>query len=213
MVTRSADEEKWNALTHLMGAVLALAGLVWMCVIVAGSGWTVAGVACVVYAVTLLLMFVASTLSHSFQEERKLHRYRALDQACIYLLITGTYTPLSIHCWNTLSAHLLLAVMWAISISGFVAKLFFDHRINRVSVFAYVALGWMPIIGLPFHSHWPVAPMLWVLFGGIVYSLGTMFLINDRKSKWFHPAWHMSVVFASAIHFAAVVRFVAFSGD
>jgi hemolysin III len=209
MVKRSSKEETWNAGTHLFGAVAALVGLVWMFFLVGDQWGTLPGASCLLYSVCLLLMYVMSTLSHAFEEEKRLHRFRALDQAFIYLLITGTYTPFSVYYWNTSVANALLLAMWVISIGGFIAKLFFSHRVNRVSIFAYVALGWMPIIGLPFQSHWPIQPMLWILAGGIVYSLGTLFLVNDRKAIWLHSAWHLSVMAASAIHFAAVVKFVA----
>jgi len=210
MNRRSADEERWNAGTHLLGGCLAAVGLVWMCSQFNGNWHSKSAVACVVYAFLLTLMYVMSTLSHWFDDERNLKRYRALDQACIFLLITGTYTPFSIHFWNTFVANGLLMVMWVISIAGFIAKVFFSHRVNRVSVVGYVLLGWMPILGLPFHEHWPNDAMWWVLAGGIVYSLGTIFLLNDQKAKWCHPVWHLSVIAASAIHFAAVVLFVVF---
>ena len=209
MIKRSSEEERVNAATHLMGVLLALVGLVWMSVRLSADWQSRSGIACVVYAFLLVLMYAMSTLSHWFDDEVNLKRYRALDQASIFLLITGTYTPLSIHFWNSSVANGLLITMWVISITMFVAKAFFAHRVDRVSVVGYVALGWMPIIGLPFHDHWPVEAMLWVLVGGIVYSLGVVFLLNDQKAKWCHPVWHLSVVAASVIHFAAIVKFVA----
>ena len=175
MIKRSSEEERVNAATHLMGVLLALVGLVWMSVRLSADWQSRSGIACVVYAFLLVLMYAMSTLSHWFDDEVNLKRYRALDQASIFLLITGTYTPLSIHFWDTMVANGLLIAMWAISIAGFIAKIFFSHRVNRVSVVGYVLLGWMPFLGLPFHDHWPVEAMLWVLSGGIVYSLGTIF--------------------------------------
>lgn len=208
MIRRSPDEERWNAGSHLLGGVLAAVGLVWMCFQLGGNWQSKSGIACVVYAFLLMLMYTMSTVSHWFRDDKNLSRYRSLDQACIFLLITGTYTPFSVHFWDTLVANGLLMTMWAISIAGFFAKAFFSHRVNRVSVIGYVVLGWMPILGLPFHEHWPNAAMGWVLAGGVVYSLGTIFLLNDQKGKWFHLAWHVSVIVASAIHFAAVAMFV-----
>lgn len=208
MVTRSAEEEGWNAGTHLFGAGLASVGLAWMIFRLSGNWQSVSGIASVVYAGLLVFMYSMSTLSHWYSDERKLKRFRALDQASIFLLITGTYTPLSICFWDSMVAYGLLVTMWAISITGFIAKVFFAHRVNRVSVVGYVLLGWMPIVGLPFHDHWPIEAMLWVLVGGIVYSLGTIFLLNDQKAMWCHPMWHLCVIVASAIHFAVVVKFV-----
>jgi len=192
----------------MFGGCLAFVGLLWM-VVRLGADWqSMSGIASVVYAGLLVLMYAMSTASHWFDDDRNMERFRALDQACIFLLITGTYTPLSIHFWDSAVANGLLIAMWAISIAGFIAKVFFSHRVNRVSVVGYIALGWMPILGLPFHDHWPVEAMLWVLAGGIVYSLGTIFLLNDQKAEWCHPVWHLCVITASAIHFAAVVKFV-----
>jgi len=190
MVKRSVDEERWNAGTHLFGTFLAFGGLVWMTFRFSGNWQSLAAVTCVVYASLLVLMYCMSTLSHWFEDEEKLKRFRSL---------------------SAIVANSLLIAMWTISIAGFVAKVFFSHRVNRVSVIGYVVLGWMPILGLPFHDHWPVDAMLWVLVGGIVYSLGTIFLLNDRKAKWCHPVWHLCVITASAIHFAAVAKFVVAS--
>ncbi len=209
IVNRIAEEEKWNVATHFLGALLAFGGLVWMCFRVQAPFSEATGLACVVYASLLVMMYVMSTLSHWFQDDERQTRFRTYDQAFIFLLIVGTYTPFSIQMWNTAIANGLLVAMWGIAIAGFVAKVFFAHRVNRVSIFGYIVLGWMPILGLPFHNHLPVEVMLWVLAGGIVYSLGTLFLFNDQKAKWCHPAWHVSVIVASAIHFAAVVKFVA----
>lgn len=125
MVTRSAEEEKWNAGTHLFGAGLASVGLAWLMFRPSENWQSVSGVACVVYAGLLVLMFSMSTLSHWYRDERRLKRFRSLDQASIFLLITGTYMPLSIHFWDTMVANGLLIAMWAISIAGFIAKFFF----------------------------------------------------------------------------------------
>jgi hemolysin III len=208
MVQRSAKEEHWNVATHGIGALLAMAGLVWVCVLLNADVFLLTGVACVIYALLLVLMYVMSTLSHWFRDGPNQVRFRALDQAFIFLLIVGTYTPLSFQYWNTTNANGLLMAMWCIAIAGFIAKVFFAHRVNRVSVLGYLVLGWMPVLGLPFHDYWPMAAIGWVLAGGIVYSLGTIFLLNDRKAMWCHPLWHVSVIAASAIHFAAVVKFV-----
>ena len=209
MVQRSANEESWNAGTHLLGAALALPGLVLMWMQVRSSFPSPAAVACVGYVVLLVLMYLMSSASHWFRSAERMERYRALDQAFIYLLIVGTYSPFSIHFWNSVPANLLLGVMWAIALTGFISKVFFRHRVSHVSVIGYVILGWMPVLGLPFHGQWHAACFYWVLAGGIVYSAGTIFLLNDRRAMWCHPVWHLCVMVASAIHFTAVFKFVA----
>ena len=208
MVKRSAKEESWNVATHAFGAILALGGLVWICVLSQGNWLGARSVACIVYGALLVLMYLMSTLSHVFRSDPNQARFRSCDQAFIFLLIVGTYTPFSVSFWDTGAANGLLLAMWSIAIAGFVAKIFFAHRVNRVSVIGYVVLGWMPVLGLPFHDDWPVDAMWWVFGGGVVYSLGTLFLISDQKAQWCHPVWHLSVMAASAIHFAAVMKFV-----
>lgn len=208
---RPVIEERWNAATHGFGTVLSLLGMVWIAHRLTAGTTAVSlsgGIGCIVYAITLLAMFAMSTLSHSFDDEEKMMRFRSLDQACIYLLIVGTYTPFSIEFWNHSLANLLLATMWLIAICGFVVKAFLAHRVNQVSITGYLLLGWLPIVGLPLENSQPPESMLWILAGGIIYSLGTIFLVNDQRVWWFHMAWHLSVIAASAIHFAAVAKFI-----
>lgn len=209
MVHRDLTEERWNSGTHLVAALLSVGGASWMLSIVSSPSPSAAALACVIYAVVLALMFLMSTLSHWFRDDQRMSKYRSLDQGFILILIVATYTPFSLHFWDSTFANSLLALMWLIAITGFVGKVIFARRVQQVSVLGYVLLGWMPVVGLPFHETWPVTCMLWILAGGVVYSVGTLFLINDRKYHWCHPVWHLLVMVAAAIHFYAVARFVA----
>jgi len=190
---------------------MAVVGSCWLIGQMTGKVSTAVFVAVVIYATSLVTMYVMSTLSHSFTDEKRFKRFRALDQGCIFLLIVGTYTPISVYHWNTLPANILLGLMWTIAIFGFVSKVFVRHKVDRVSVWIYVALGWMPTIGLLLHEHWPHQCAMWILVGGLIYSAGVGFLLNDQKANWAHPAWHLMVMLASAVHFGAITRFVVWS--
>jgi hemolysin III len=211
---RSDRQENWNAATHAAGAILAVAGLIWIAVCLRTNLFAATSMAAIVYGTTLVLMYVMSALSHWFADDERLNRFRALDQGCIYLIIVGTYTPFSIRYWNDPFGNSLLATMWIIAMTGFVFKTCFEYRVNRISVFSYLFLGWMPVIGIPFHSvesghsGGSIECLAWILAGGIVYSAGTVFLVNDRHSEWFHPIWHLFVIAGSVIHFVAVAKFV-----
>ncbi len=204
-------DERLNAATHMLGAVVAAIAGGWLVACSCEMNSTAVTCACTIYVVTLIGLYCASSLSHCFEDEHRRSLYRSLDQACIYLLIVGTYTPFSIAHLNSWWWNLVLAVMWTLAITGFISKLFFAHRIERVSIWLYVLLGWIPALaGMPFNREVPGPCMTLVVAGGIVYTAGTYFLFNDHRTTYFHAIWHTFVLAASAIHFYAVVNWVVF---
>ena len=208
---RPTLQEKWNVATHAVGAVISTAAGAWLITTMPEEVTTGKYVAVVLYLVSLVAMYIMSALSHTFTSGKPQRRFRSLDQGCIFLLIVGTYTPISVHFWNTLPANVLLGLMWMIATVGFISKVFVHHQVDHVSVWIYVALGWMPATGLLIHEHWPHQCANWILVGGLIYCAGVGFLLNDRKANWLHPAWHLMVMLASAVHFVAIVRFVVWA--
>jgi hemolysin III len=186
----------------MFGALVMMKG-----VLAAGNSRLTIG--CGVYLLSLLAVYAMSTLSHSATSVRWKSLFRQLDQAFIYLLIVGTYTPYSLaylHGWYFTA---LLIAMWSVALIGFVAKTFFAHRVEAVSVISYVTLGWMPIFAIP--TLWHVAPhgvIEAVFAGGLCYTVGTLFLTYDEHVKHFHAAWHMCVISGSACHFIGMLVFV-----
>lgn len=206
----SPHEERANTITHGIGFILSLLAGVGLIAFVAANGdlWRLLG--CSVYAASLVAVYGASTLSHSFSEPRKKHLFRILDQACIYLLIVGTYTPFSLVYLRAGPWWVFLAVMWTIALFGFCSKIIFAHRIYGIAMWTYLALGWMPILA----SFWlidmiPAPALWWMLYGGLCYTIGTAFLANDAKVSYFHAVWHLLVIAGSACHFYAILGFVA----
>jgi hemolysin III len=206
---RSEAEEFVNTVTHGIGFLLAAAGsVVMMDGVLAINNFQLA-VGCCVYLVSLMSVYAMSTLSHSATTVRWKSLFRQLDQAFIYLLIVGTYTPFSLAYLHGWQWDLLMAVMWLVAAAGFISKTFFAHQVEAVSVASYVILGWLPIVTIPtLLQTAPSGVLDAILAGGLCYTVGTIFLIYDERVKHFHAAWHLCVMSGSACHFIGMLVFV-----
>lgn len=210
---RSEAEELVNAATHGFGLAIALVGTLAMSSAVLAIADARLVLGCEVYLASLVAVYAMSTLSHSATSIRWKSLFRQLDQACIYLLIVGTYTPFSLAYLREPKWFALLGMMWAVALIGFTAKLFFAHRVEAASVVSYVLLGWLPIIAVP--TLWHTAPtgaFLAMIAGGLCYTVGTLFLVYDERVRHFHAAWHLSVIAGSACHFVGIFAFVVRGG-
>ncbi len=202
------QSEAANTLTHAVGTILAVVAAYFLVSRSLGySSLLVA--ACAAYAVTLVGVFSCSTLSHWIVDEPIRTRFRRLDQGFIYLLIVATYTPFSIVYLRETRWWVILATMWVIAIAGFTSKVIHSHRVNRVSILAYLVLGWLPALGgWPSGADIPREAVLGVIGGGVIYTLGTWFLVNDRRCWYFHACWHVLVIAAAAIHVLTTLELV-----
>ncbi len=206
---RSLAEERWNALTHGFGLALSLVGSFYLMWIVTRQGDPFRIVGCGLFSFSLVAVYAASTMSHVAQSFHWKRLYRILDQAFIYVLIVATYTPFSLAFLRTPAWFAFLALLWGLALVGFVSKLR-AHRLYGVSVSLYVALGWLPIVSAPtLMALVPRAALGWMLLGGVFYTSGTLFLVNDRKSIYMHALWHLFVIAGSVTHFFAILIFVA----
>lgn len=202
------SEETVNMLTHGFGLVLSLIGTVALVETAHARGNTLQAIGCWVYGSTLVALYGASTLSHSFENPRLRTFFRMLDQICIFLLIAGTYTPFALtYLWEG-SLWALFIAMWGCAIVGIFFKLFF-RRLRNVATSAYVVMGWIPIVAIePLTQRLPAMALFWVLAGGLLYTAGTLFLTHDRKVRYFHAVWHLFVIGGSICHYIAVMYFV-----
>jgi hemolysin III len=206
---RSAADELVNALTHALGLLLAMIGALVMASGLATLGDPRLSAGCAVYLASLIAVYAMSTLSHSASSPRWKSLFRRLDQGFIYLLIVATYTPLSLFYLRGSFWSSVLVAMWVAALFGFVAKVFFAHRIEAVSVVSYLALGWMPALAVPELLRAVPSPVLWTMFlGGLCYTVGTLFLTYDERVRHFHAAWHLCVIAGSACHFVGILLFV-----
>ncbi len=205
---RSVSDQRLNTATHAAGLVLAVVGALVMATAAVGRGdpWRLVG--CGLYLLSLVAVYAMSTLSHAVPLAWK-PLFRRLDQAFIYLLIAATYTPFSLAYLRGFWWWVLLAAIWNVALAGFVAKLFFSHRVEVVSIASYVLLGWMPIVAAPALSHTlPFGAFAWMLLGGACYTIGTLFLHYDTHIRHFHAVWHVLVIAGSTCHFLGILLFV-----
>jgi hemolysin III len=202
------EEEKINSFTHALGLVLSIIGfeLLLRRTFQSGDGWQIAG--CAVYASALVAVYAASTLSHSFEQPRLRRLFRILDQAFIFLLIAGTFTPLALTYLRGGAWWVLFGVVWTIALGGFFSKAIFAHRVDTVSAVLHVILGWLPVIAIkPMLAAVPGGLLLSMLYGGVCYTCGVFFLSRDERYPYFHAIWHLLVIAGSAFHFWGIYSY------
>jgi hemolysin III len=208
--SRSFAEEFVNSVTHGIGLILSLAGssILLSRVLSNPDPWRVVG--CSIFAAALVSVYAASTLSHAVPRVAWRRAFRILDQGCIYLLIVGTYTPFALEYLRFGWSWLFLLLMWAAALVGLLSKLLFLHRIDAVTIWSYVLLGWLPIIQTWVYLDLvPWGALTRILIGGLCYTAGTVFLVLDHRRFHFHGIWHLFVIAGSVCHFYAVFLFVA----
>lgn len=195
------DEEWANALTHGLATLISIVGTGVLVVAAARLDVGMA-VACGVYGASVTATFLSSTLSHRFLQQPWLNTFRAWDQAMIYAMIVGTYTPIAwaySHSWH---CGLTIGLMWLAAGIGILRKLLARHRINAISPTPYIALGWCPAASLFWVTPWNICGMM--LVGGLGYTAGVYFLMNDDRRKYHHAVWHLFVMSAAAIQYAGI---------
>ncbi len=201
----SPPDELANLLTHGCGLVLSIVGTAILVnrAVVHGTTLQVIGVS--IYGATLMALYAASTLSHTFEQPRLRHFFRTVDQVCIFLLIAGTFTPISLTYLHKGWWWALFASMWILALAGIICKLFYT-RLHSVTLGAYVLLGWLPAAAMkPILAAVPSTVLWWMLAGGLLYTVGTVFLMRDNRVRFFHATWHLFVIAGSACHYCAVL--------
>lgn len=200
--------EKLNALTHLVGAVLALAGAVVLVVLAAltGDPWKIVSVS--IYGLTLVALYSASVLYHSLRGRAK-NVLRELDHQSIYWLIAGSYTPFCLIALRGAWGWSLLGTVWGLALLGGLQDLRPRNDARLLSVVIYVAMGWMVLVALaPLYRALGPAGFAWVAAGGLFYTVGIVFYALDNRLRHAHGIWHLFVLAGSASHYVAILRLV-----
>ena len=197
-------DEIASALTHGLGAVAALAGGAVLITLTAlhGDAWQLG--ASIVFGVTLLLLYTASTLYHAIQHPVAKGRLKVFDHCAIYLLIAGTYTPFTLIGLRGPWGWGLFIAIWSLALCGVIFKLFYTGRFKRLSTFIYIAMGWLIIVAIkPMLNSLDAWTLGWLLAGGVFYTLGTYFY-HRESIPYSHAIWHLFVIAGSVCHFVAV---------
>ncbi len=201
--------ETANFVTHGLGFFLSILGTIQMIGVSLSHPDSILSVACAIYCMTLVSLYAASTLSHAFHDPVRRRFYRTLDQACIFLLISGSFTPFAAAFLRDGFWPLLFILTWGFALTG----AFLVFRWGFLSATAqkmYIALGWFPAIGLPvIISSASTETVAWVVAGGLLYTFGTLFLWYDHVMRYFHAVWHLFVIGGSAAQYMAILSLLA----
>jgi hemolysin III len=201
----SHKEEILNAITHGIGAILAISALVILVVLssIQGSPWHITGFA--VFGSALVLLYTISTLYHAFTRMRLKRLFRKFDHMAIFILIAGTYTPFCLTVLNGWVGWTLFGVVWACAAAGIVLKAFSTGKYEILSTALYIAMGWVVLFFIkPVFSATSIEGFVFLILGGAFYSIGVLFFVKD-KIRYFHGIWHMFVLAGSTFHFFSVL--------
>ncbi|HOO74409.1 MAG TPA: hemolysin III family protein [Tepiditoga sp.] len=204
----TTGEEVANSIIHGFGMLFSLAALVLMIIFSAleGTAWHVVSTS--IFGVTLLLLYTSSTLYHALTNRKAKNLFQIFDHSSIYLLIAGTYTPFTLVTLRGPLGWTLFGIVWGMAVLGILFKIFFVKRFVFLSTLIYIIMGWMIIIGInPLMQNIDPNGIFWLVTGGILYTLGTVFYIW-RKFRYHHAVWHLFVLAGSFCHFWCVLFYV-----
>ena len=205
---RISREELVNSLTHGFGLTLSIAGFAVLLILAILDGGALRIVSCSVYGFTLVLLYTASTLYHSARPGSLKNALQVLDHSSIYLLIAGTYTPVTLVILRGAWGWTLFGLVWGVSLLGILLRIFFARYFNAVSIGLYVLTGWLVVIAIkPLLADVPLHGLLWIMAGGLFYMLGIVFYAW-RKLPYNHAVWHVCVLGGSVCHYFAILFYV-----
>ena len=193
-------EEIFSSVSHGVGACLSIAGTVVLLVFSVIYGNTLAVVSSAIYGASLIILYTMSTLYHSFTNERVKHFFQIMDHNTIFLLIAGTYTPITLYILGGVTGWILFSVVWVASIIGITLNSINMEKAKIPSLICYIATGWVIIFAIkPLIAKVPFISALFLVLGGVIYTVGVVFYVI-KKVKYFHPIWHIFTVLGSAFH-------------
>lgn len=207
--TECMQKGEWfNTISHLVGASLALAGVVVLLVVASVSGEVLRVVSFSVYGATLFLLYLISTLYHGLRGRAK-RVFRILDHQAIYLLIAGTYTPFTLVTLQGSTGWWLFGAIWGLAVLGMAIDGVFRHGIRVAPFVIYFLMGWLILLALgPLLAELPLNGFAWLLAGGLLYTGGIVFFALDRRYPWMHGLWHLCVLGGSISHYVAILVYV-----
>ncbi|MDQ6960963.1 MAG: hemolysin III family protein [Mariprofundaceae bacterium] len=200
--------EKLNSLTHLIGAIAALAGMVVLVVLASqqGDAWKIVSFS--IYGVCLFLLYFFSTLYHGLSGNKKLI-FQKLDHIAIYLLIAGTYMPFALVTLRGTWGWVIFGVVWGLALLGISLDLFAKKKRRIIPIMIYLIMGWIGLTAIrPLMDALSVDGFLWLLSGGLFYTVGIIFYVLGKKKPCYHTVWHLFVLAGSLIHYITIFLYV-----
>ncbi|ELY5145289.1 TPA: hemolysin III family protein [Vibrio vulnificus] len=205
----SVREEVANAVTHGLGMIFGIVGLVMLLVKATehhADGLTIASMA--IYGSSIIVLFLASTLYHAIPYPKAKRWLKTFDHSAIYLLIAGSYTPFLLVSLRTPLAIGLMIVIWSIALLGIIMKVAFVYRFKRFSLVSYLLMGWLSLIVIyQLAISIEIGGLTLLAAGGLIYSLGVIFYVA-KKIPYNHAIWHCFVLAGCVCHFLAIYLYV-----
>ena len=206
---QSLGEEVANSITHGIGLVAALAATPFLILDALRRGSAPFVVGASVFAASMVLLYLASTVYHALPQGRVKRGMQVLEHCAIFLLIAGTYTPFALGVLRGAWGWALLGLAWGLAAVGIALKAVAGVRYPAVSLLLYLGMGWLFVLALgPLSLRLPIEGLLWLLFGGLAYTAGVGFF-TARRLPYAHAVWHVFVLAGTACHFVAVLRYAA----
>lgn len=201
-------EEIANAITHGIGVIFSIVALVLLVVFATKYKDAWYTVSYSIYGSTLIILYMCSTLYHSFTNEKVKKMFRKFDHSSIFLLIAGTYTPFTLTILRGKLGWSILGIIWVITIVGIVLKIVCFEKMEKVSTFLYIAMGWVIVVALKsIISSLPVKGIVLLIAGGLIYTVGCIFYAKD-KIPYNHAIWHVFVLGGSVCHFFSILLYL-----
>lgn len=208
----STGEEIAHAITHGLGVLASLAGLILMVSRAASQGGTLLLVGVTVFGVSMVLLYTSSTLYHALTHQRAKRVFELMDYSAIYVLIAGTYTPLALVVLGGAWGWWVFGVVWGLAIVGILYEVVLLRRWKLLSLAFYLVLGWLAVVVIkPLSATLPTAGLIWLGAGGLAYTGGSVFYAW-RGFPYHHAVWHLFVLVGTLCHFVCVWQYVIPAG-
>lgn len=200
----SNGEEIVNAITHGIGSLLSIVALIVLIIVAQKHGDIWHLVSFSIYGSTLILLYLSSTLYHSFSSPQIKNLFARFDHISIFLLIAGTYTPILLTSMRGVWGWTLFCIIWGLALVGAIIRSIYLHRFRKLMVAVYLMMGWMFVLaGRQIYLSLPSTSITFLVLGGLAYSVGVIFYMW-RKLPYAHGIWHLFVLAGSVLHFFAI---------
>lgn len=205
---QSFGEELANSISHGVGAIFAVIAAPILIVSAVQQGDIYSIVGSSVFAATMIMLYLASTLYHALPFKRVTGTFQILDHIAIFLFIAGTYTPFALGVLRGAWGWTIFGLVWSIALAGIIMKLVFGAKYPKISTAIYLSMGWIAIIAIkPLIDSVLPWGMFWIISGGVAYTVGVIFFIIDTRLPYAHFVWHLFVLLGTVFHFIAVLGY------
>lgn len=207
---QSGGEEIANAISHGIGLIGALIGTPFLITQAVHQGETAFVVGTSIFCATMIILYLGSTLYHALPAGKAKRIFRRIEHSAIYLLIAGTYTPFTFGVLKGSWGWTLFGIVWGLAVFGIALKIFQKKHHLILSTVLYLLMGWVIVIAIePLLANLPTAGLIWLVAGGLSYTVGVVFFATDSKLQYGHFIWHLFVLAGTTCHYFAILWYAA----